>query len=52
MPVQSDQGLCYLPHSVYMSCVMRKPDFCIFENKDADQLCCDRAAGQSLFFAN
>ena len=23
----------------YMSCVMRKPGFCLCENKDADQLC-------------
>ena len=27
-----------LLESLYMSLVMRKPAFCIFENKDADQL--------------
>ena len=29
---------------------MRKPDFCIFENKDADQLCGYRTADQRLCF--
>ena len=29
---------------------MRKPAFCIWENKDADQLCGNRAAGQRLCF--
>ena len=29
---------------------MRKPDFCICENKDADQLCGNREADQGLCF--
>ena len=29
---------------------MRKPAFCIFENKGADQLCGDRTADQRLCF--
>ena len=34
----------------YMSCVVRKPDFCICENKDADQLRGNREADQRLCF--
>ena len=33
-----------------MSLVMRKPDFCICENKAADQLCGNRTAYQCLCF--
>ena len=33
-----------------MSRVVRKPDFCICENKDADQLRGDREADQRLCF--
>ena len=33
-----------------LSRVMRKPTFCICENKDADQLCCNREADQRLCF--
>ena len=33
-----------------MSLVMRKPDFCICENKAADQLCGNRTADQCLCF--
>ena len=33
-----------------MSRVMRKPAFCICENKDADQLRVDREADQRLYF--
>ena len=33
-----------------MSHVMRKPTFCICENKDADQLCGNREADQRLCF--
>ena len=33
-----------------MSRVMRKPDFCLCENKDADQLRGDREADQRLCF--
>ena len=29
---------------------MRKPDFCICEIKDADQLCANRKADQRLYF--
>ena len=35
---------------VKMRHVMRKPDFCICENKDADQLCGNREADQRLCF--
>ena len=35
---------------IQMSCVMRKADFCICENKDADQLCGNRTADQRLCF--
>ena len=34
----------------YMSLVMRKPDFCIYENKDADQLRRNHEADQRLYF--
>ena len=34
----------------YMSLVMRKPDFCICENKDANQLRGNREADQRLCF--
>ena len=33
-----------------MSRVLRKPAFCICENKDADQLCGNREADQRLCF--
>ena len=33
-----------------MSCVMRKPKFCICKNKDADQLHGNREADQCLCF--
>ena len=33
-----------------MSRVVRKPAFCICENKDADQLCCNNEADQRLCF--
>ena len=36
--------------NAYMSLVMRKPDFCICENKDADQLRGNREADQRLCF--
>ena len=34
----------------YRSCVVRKPAFCICENKDADQLRGNREADQRLCF--
>ena len=34
----------------HMSCVMRKPAFCICENKDADQLLGYRATDQRFCF--
>ena len=34
----------------HMSLVVRKPTFCICENKDADQLCGNREADQCLCF--
>ena len=39
-----------LSHKAHMSLVMRKPDFRIYENKDADQLCGNREADQRLCF--
>ena len=36
--------------TLYLSHVMRKPTFCICENKDADQLRGDREADQRLCF--
>ena len=33
-----------------MSLVMRKPEFCICENKGADQLCVNRTTDQRLCF--
>ena len=35
---------------VNMSRVVRKPAFCICENKDTDQLCGDREADQRICF--
>ena len=35
---------------LYISCIARKSDFCICENKGADQLCGDRASDQRLCF--
>ena len=35
---------------VYMSHVMRKPAFCICENKDVDQLRGNREGDQRLYF--
>ena len=35
---------------IYMSLVMRKPPYCICENKDADQLRSNREADQRLCF--
>ena len=35
---------------MYMSHVMRKPDFGLCENKDADQLCSNCTADQCLCF--
>ena len=37
-------------NNIDMSGVMRKPTFCICENKDADQLRRDREADQRLCF--
>ena len=34
----------------HLSLVVRKPAFCICENKDADQLCGNREADQRLCF--
>ena len=39
-----------IPNVEEMSLVMRKPDFCICENKDADQLRGNREADQRLCF--
>ena len=48
-----DKHLILLDYSISlteMSCVMRKPTFCICENKDADQLRGNREADQRLCF--
>ena len=37
-------------HWHHLSRVVRKPAFCICENKDADQLCGNREADQRLCF--
>ena len=39
-----------LKKGLHMSCVVRKPDFCICENKDADQLRGNHEADQRLCF--
>ena len=58
-PAQFDQSLyClhearalkYQSREQHMSLVMRKPAFCICENKDADQLRGNREADQHLCF--
>ena len=38
------------PRKHYMSCIVRKPTFCICENKDADQLRGNREADLRLCF--
>ena len=40
----------FSPDEANLSRVTRKPAFCIFENKDADQLCGNRTADQRLCF--
>ena len=40
----------HLARCFHMSCVVRKPSFCICENKDADQLRGNRSADQHLCF--
>ena len=42
--------ISWSPQHDYMSRVVRKPAFCIFENKDADQLRGNREADQRLCF--
>ena len=37
-------------YSDHWSCVMRKPDFCLCENKGADQLCSNCEADQPVCF--
>ena len=39
-------------HQIKMSLCMRKPTICIWENKDADQLCSNCTADQRLCFRN
>ena len=55
MPVLSNMkyafyGLVFGVGIAHMSLVMRKPAFCICENKDADQLRGNREADQRLCF--
>ena len=45
-----DEALVLMQSLVYLSRVMRKPDFCICENKDADQLRGYREADPRLCF--
>ena len=40
-----------LNHMLCNMSVMRKPAFCICENKDADQLCGNRTADQRFVFS-
>ena len=35
---------------LHMSCIVRKPDYCLCENKGADQLCSNCTADQRLCF--
>ena len=37
--------------TIYLSNIMRKPEFCMCENKDTDQLCSNCTADQCLCFA-
>ena len=46
----SDTLFLHLKAVIYMSRVMRKPTFCIYKNKDADQLRGHRKADQGLCF--
>ena len=57
-PIRKDSDKAPQLHKVsgglnlfYVSLVVRKPAFCIFENKDADQLRGDREADQRLCFS-
>ena len=45
----NDAEVCSISH-LYLSHILRKPTFCICENKDADQLCSNREADQRLCF--
>ena len=47
---QKKQILAKQPLLLYLSLVMRKPAFCICENKDADQFCGNLEADQCLCF--
>ena len=48
--VNDEQKTYVYAFNLNMSLVMRKPAFCICENKDADQLCGNRTADQRLCF--
>ena len=43
-------SLSLIPLFNYLSCSIRKPTICIYENKGADQLHGDREADQCLYF--
>ena len=43
-------GAALLYNTTNMSRVMRKPDYCIFENKNADQLLGNHAVDQRICF--
>ena len=43
-------GCCKGIHYMDVSSAMRKPDFCLCENKGANQLCCICTADQRLCF--
>ena len=49
--IQMENTEMRLEHNAHLSLVMRKPAFCICENKDADQLRGNREADQRLVFA-
>ena len=48
--IKTNTLFCLLSPNKHLSCVMRKPTFCICENKDADQLRGNREAIQRLCF--
>ena len=48
--LRKDFQMLLAVHEVKMSLVMRKPAFCICENKEADQLRGNREADQRLCF--
>ena len=50
MPIRMNMLVTSSYTYLFLSLVMRKPDFCISKNKDADQLCSKCTADQRLYF--